>query len=339
MRRLTRQGDGRRLTHAEINRIRQTRGATALLFITDRCPVGCAHCSVDSRPDSPRITDFALFEQIVDQLCADPERTMIGISGGEPFVERRGLTLAARRIADAGKELVVYTSGVWGAAVDPPAWIHEVLDHCACVYLSTDAYHEAGTGPERFIGAARVIAGHGLPIVVQVVDQDGGPARAEELLRAAFGSDWPQYAELVPTQGLPHGRGAELFERAARVPGRRLGACELVISPVVRYDGRVTACCNETVLMGGGPAALRRDCTSGAEVGEAVAGFQRDPLYRAIGTVGGGALTQHPRFRELADRQFGDICGLCWAMTKRVVPAEDNPLLRAIELVGGGARE
>lgn len=326
-----------RLTHAEINRIRQTRGATALLFITDRCPVGCGHCSVDSRPDSPRITDFDLFEQIVDRLSADPVRTMIGVSGGEPFVERRGLTYAARRITEAGKDLVVYTSGVWGRAADPPRWIHEVLARCRCVYLSTDAYHEAGTGPERFTGAARAIAGHDLPIVVQVVDQGDALGRAEELLVQAFGAGWAQYAELVATQGLPHGRGAAIFERPQRVPGRALGACELVISPVIRYDGRVTACCNESVLMGGGPAALRRDCTSGEEVGHAVEEFQRNPLYRAMGTAGGGALTAHPRFTDLADREFADICGLCWAMTRRVVPEQDDLLLSAIDLVGRGA--
>ena len=48
---------------------------------------------------------------------------VVGISGGEPFVERRGLSLAARRITEEGKRLVVYTSGVWAKRPDPPAWI------------------------------------------------------------------------------------------------------------------------------------------------------------------------------------------------------------------------
>ena len=328
----------RRMTHAEVNRIRQTPGATVLLFITDNCPVGCGHCSVDSRPDSPRITDFTLFEQIVDRLCAEPALTTVGVSGGEPFVERRGLSLAARKFAEAGKDMVVYTSGIWGGAEDPPRWIHEVLDRCRCVYLSTDAYHEAGTGPDKFTRAARTIAGHDLPIVVQVVDQDGSVERAEDLLRGAFGDGWSQYAELVPTQGLPHGRGADHFQRTHRVPGRQLGLCELVVSPVVRYDGRVTACCNETVLMGGGPAALRRDCADGTQVAAALADFRQDPLYQALGTVGGGPLTRHPRFAELADRQFSDICGLCWAMTRISAPLDDDPLLRVLAFTGREAQ-
>ncbi|MFJ9900386.1 radical SAM protein [Streptomyces sp. NPDC091280] len=332
------QGQGRhvRLTHDEISRIRVTPGASCLLFITDRCPVGCAHCSVDSRADSPRITDFTLFEAIVERLCADPDRTMVGISGGEPFVERRGLTFATRRIAAAGKDVVVYTSGIWAAAPDPPRWIHDVLDRCVCVYLSTDAYHEAGTGPERFVNAARAIGDHQLPIVVQVVDKDGGPDRARQLLALAFGDSWPRHAEVVPTPGLSHGRGAQLFQPGTRHPGRAFGACDSVISPVVRYDGRVSVCCNESVIMGAGPALLRKQCHSGDEVGTAVDDFQQHPFYRALADAGAGPLTLHPKFRDLADRGFSDICGLCWAMARRVRPDEDDPLLRSIPLLAKG---
>lgn len=326
----------RRLTHDQVNEIRQTPGATVLLFITDRCPVGCAHCSVDSRPDSPRITDHALFAQITAELAADPQLTTVGISGGEPFVERRALTLAARSFADAGKDTVVYTSGVWAGTAHAPRWVHEVLDRCACIYLSTDSYHEAGTGPARFVNAARIIAEHQLPIVVQVVDEGGAVERAAGLLAEALGDDWARQAELIPTTGLAHGRGGDLFHHPARTAGRDLGRCDLVVSPVVRYDGRVTACCNETVLMGGGPAALRRDCADGAEVADAVAEFRRAPLFQALGAVGGGPLTRHPRFADLADRRFTDVCGLCWAMTRRSAPEEldHDPVLRTITLLG-----
>ena len=83
-----------RLTWQAIDDIRNERGRSTLLFITDRCPVGCAHCSVDSRRDSPTITDFELFGEIVEWLVAQ-DHDVIGTSGGEPFVERRGLSLAA----------------------------------------------------------------------------------------------------------------------------------------------------------------------------------------------------------------------------------------------------
>ncbi|MFE0170875.1 radical SAM protein [Streptomyces sp. NPDC059002] len=304
-------------THQEICAIRRRRGASVLLFLTDRCPVGCAHCSVDSRPDSPRITDFVLLESLVDRLAAMPELTMVGISGGEPFVERRGLTLAVRRLADAGKRVVIYTSGFWAASPRAPEWIDRLLPLTAAIYLSTDAHHVDGQGPERFVNAARVVARHSVPIVVQCVDEGDSLAATRASLTEALGPHWSRQAELIPTHGLPHGRGAALYAWQQRTPGRDFGPCDVVDATVVRYDGRVTACCNESVIMGAGPAALRRDAADGTEVEAAVREFHDDDFFRALGAVGPGVLTGLPQYRDLADREFSSICGLCWTMTKR----------------------
>ena len=324
----------RRLGWREIEDLRHERGRSTLLFITDRCPVGCAHCSVDSRRDSPTITDFALFEEIVEWLCSQERLEVVGISGGEPFVERRGLTLAARRITDAGKRLVVYTSGVWATRPRPPAWIAEVLDRSATVFLSTDAFHADGIDDAHYVNAARAVAAAEAWIVVQVIDHDGMVERARALLLEAFGQRWEDHAELRPTAPLTAGRGADVFTRTERVPGHAFAPCELVASPMVRYDGIVTACCNESVIMGRGPERLRRRARSRAEVHEAVTAFGADPLLRAIGGVGPGALTAHPRFADLAEQEFTSICDLCWKLCGRTAgDTEPDPLVEAIGTV------
>ena len=56
------------------------------------------------------------------------------------------------------------------------------------------------------------------------------------------------------------------------------------------------------MIMGWGPNALRRRATdressSAPRCNE----FQGDPLLRAIGAIGPGVLTAHPRFADLAD--------------------------------------
>jgi hypothetical protein len=321
----------RRLTHTDILQVRRTLEASVLLFLTDRCPVGCAHCSVDSRPSSPRITDFQLFAEIVDELCASPLISMVGISGGEPFVERQALALATQRLTDCGKRVVIYTSGFWATTPSPPPWTDAILECACCIYLSTDAYHDVRTGSRRFVNAAQVIAGHEVPIIVQVIDQDGMVERAQDLLAVSFGDSWQNYAEIVPTFGLPYGRGAEIYAWKQRVPGEAIGACDIVGSPVIRYDGRVTACCNESVLMGAGPQALRRDCTSGLEVSQAVAEFRNDPFCRALSTVGVGALTaRRPDLLDLADKQFTNICAACWMMAGRSRNTAHEPILVAM---------
>jgi len=330
---------GEPLRWREIEDIRHERGRSTLLFITDRCPVGCAHCSVDSRRDSPTITDFELFGEIVEWLVAQ-DHDVVGISGGEPFVERRGLSLAAQRITEEGKRLVVYTSGVWAKRPDPPAWIADVLGRCATVYLSTDAFHAEGVGDGHYVHAARAIQRAGAWIVVQVVDVDDMVERARELLRAAFGDAYEDYAEVVPTPPLTAGRGAGVFMRSKHQPGRDYGACSLVASPIIRYDGVVTACCNESVIMGFGPVALRRRASSREGLDAAMRAFRDDPMLRAIGGVGPGALTSHPRFADLADKPFTSICDVCWKLFDRTVAdIEPDPLVSAIAgvLVGPGA--
>ena len=323
-----------RLGWEELEEIRHTRGRSTLLFITDRCPVGCAHCSVDSRRDSPTITDFELFGEILDWLCEQPRLEVVGISGGEPFVERRGLTLAVRRIADAGKRVVIYTSGAWGTRPHPPAWIREVLARSSTVFLSTDAFHQEGVPDSTYVNAARAIAAADAWIVVQVIDTEPMVERARELLHTAFGEHFEDFVELRLTAPLTAGRGADVFTRTERTPGHAFAPCTMVASPMVRYDGLATACCNESVIMGFGPARLRRRASSQAEVAAAMDAFHADPMLRAIGGAGPGALTEHPRFADLAERDFTSICDLCWKMLDRVANDErPDPLIEAINTV------
>ncbi|MEA2217527.1 MAG: hypothetical protein QOJ35_153 [Solirubrobacteraceae bacterium] len=323
--------DPHRLTHADIDEIRRTRGRSTLLFITDRCPVGCAHCSVDSRRDSPTIADFELFGEILDWICAERAIEVVGISGGEPFVERRGLALASRRLADAGKRQVVYTSGVWASGARPLAWIREVLGRCSCVYLSTDAFHARQLADVRYVRAARAIADAGSWIVVQVLGIERMREQAERLLHDAFGPAWADHAELAITMPVTNGRGASVFTRAASIPGHAFGPCALATSPVLRYDGLVTGCCNESVIMDAGPQRLRRRARSGRELGEAVARFRADPLLEAIAGTGLGVLTEHPRFADLADARFAHNCDLCWKMLARSPDtARPEPLIEAV---------
>jgi len=338
----------RRLTFADLQDCRLERGTLALLFITDNCPVGCAHCSVDSRPDSPRIRDFALFEEIVDGLCALPQDRIIGISGGEPFVERRGLSLATERIAATGKKMIIYTSGFWGpdtgSGHSAPAWARKVIRRASAIFLSTDAYHEATVNERRFTGAARSVVEEGVWLVVQVMDGPGMVERAEGLLSEALGPAWFEHAEIAKAPPLDYGRARDLrdpwFAPRKKHPGSAHGVCPTANVQVIRYDGTATACCNEMVIMGAGPRRMRRSARTAAEVTGALDGLHDDPLFRAVGTVGPGVLTAHPRFQDLAGREFGSICELCWVMARRLPEdGSDDGLVNAIQLLAHRGKE
>jgi hypothetical protein len=308
------------LSAAELARVRQRHHESALLYLTDRCPVGCEHCSVAALP-ATRSLDLALLGRLLDGLCAVPGLRVVGISGGEPCVERRGLTLAVDRLRAAGREVVLYTSGVWAGGRAVPYWLDRVLRQAAHVVLSTDVFHLARLPGPRFVAAARAIRAAGAPLSVQVVRTDGAVAAARGLLREAFGPDWTGEAHLDVVPLLPYGRAAGTVPRPGAREGAWFGRCAVANSVTVRYDGMVVGCCNERILAGGGPAALRRSATTAAQTVTAIGQLGSDPHLRAVGRLGLGALTSLPGRADLATRRYADPCRLCWALVEREATA------------------
>ncbi|MFC3886127.1 radical SAM protein [Bacillus songklensis] len=322
------------MKYTEVESIRNTPGRSLLLFITDRCPVGCEHCSVDSRPGSPSIHDFELFESIVEGICCEKKLSMVGISGGEPFVERQGLTLAVNRLASAGKEIVLYTSGVWAKSIIP-RWIRDVIALANCVFLSTDAFHNKTVNDDQFVLAARTIVEEGAWLIVQVLNLPDMVARAEELLCRAFGKDYLEFAEINLISPLPYGRGKGIFTLGTNQDGHEFGPCRSLTAPVVRYDGTISACCNEQVIMGLGPNRLRKRCSSAIDLKKVLKDIGQDPILNVMSGLGVGTLTYHPMFSDLARQQFPSICQLCWAIQQDALPIGDRSdrLLTAISMI------
>ncbi|MDF5759101.1 hypothetical protein [Spongiactinospora sp. TRM90649] len=263
------------------------------------------------------MTDFGLFEAMLDGLCASPGLGVVAISGGEPFAERRALSLAARRITATGRLLVLYTSGVWGTSGDPPAWIGGVLRLASCVVLGGDAFHAARMPAPAFAGAVRAVVAAGAHLVCQVLDTPRERETAARALTEALGPGWSRVAEVRPVPLLPYGRAAHFLPPPPSAPGGSFGRCPIVDAPVVRYDGWVLGCCDENVVMGAGPPALRRRATTAAEVTAALAELRDDPLLTAFGRTGLGALTAAEPYRDLAGRPMRGICDLCGHLLAR----------------------
>jgi organic radical activating enzyme len=344
------------MNHDQIEMKRQTPGASVLLFITDRCPVACDHCSVNSSADSPMISDFSLFRRLVQGIALRPDVQVVGISGGEPFAERRGLSQACDLLTAQGKSIVVYTSGIWASpggrksapgikpGTEPgsitvgrvsharsPAWIQSVLKQCCTVYLSTDSFHQARASSAHFIHAARRIAEAGAWIVVQTLEA----ASTEQLLHDAFGDDYGEFAEIVELTPLRNGRGSQVFPLQQSHPARSLGTCALASTPVIRYDGWVSSCCNEDIIMGKGPARFRRQVETQQQLDALLASYLDDPLMRCVAKVGLGNLTEHPDLRHLTRQRYLNNCELCWKISDQypsLAPADR--LIQAIAELG-----
>ena len=199
-----------------------------------------------------------------------------------------------------------------------------MLERSTTVCLSTDAYHEPGVSDRVYVNAARAIAAADDWIVVQVVDTEPMVERAQELLHAAFGDEWPDHAELCRNPPLTHGRGAAVFTPHARAsPGHAYPPCTQLGSQTVRYDGLRHGLLQRERDHGLRP---RRACAAARARRTRSARRSRPStptrVLRAIGGPGPGALTAHPRFADLAEREFTSICDLCWTMLDRVADDE-----------------
>ncbi|ODS24517.1 hypothetical protein AB835_03505 [Candidatus Endobugula sertula] len=325
------------LKHDSLEVIRRQHGQSMLLFITDKCPVGCQHCSVDSRPDSPTIKDFSLFTEIVDWMKLQSRLEVIGISGGEPFVEKKGLIYAVEEFHKANKSIVIFTSGVWAKSLQTPKWIVSLLKKCNTIYLSTDAFHQDNITDACFMDAIKTIVNAGCWLVIQILKQDEiKPSyyHVQELLAKALGDHYTRFSEINLIKPLTNGRGKDIFPSVKQYYGRDLSSCSLVRNPMIRYDGQVSACCNEDVIMGKGPKQLRRYITSAKQITSAINDFQANPLLKSIGGVGIGALTLHPQFSDFTKQRFANNCTLCWRMLNRQTPSQPaDKLLNLISVM------
>lgn len=307
------------------------RGASLLLFITDRCPVACDHCSVDSRPNSPTISDFELFGELLRGICEQEKLKVVGISGGEPFSERRGLIQACEALSAHNKSIVIYTSGVWAKSQNTLPWISAVLAQCSTVYLSTDSFHQAKVSALQFQNAALQIAKAGAWIVVQTLEVE----HTTRMLKEVFGADAGSHAEVVPITPLRNGRGKQVFNLQTSLPGNAMGTCSLAVTPVVRYDGMLTSCCNEEIIMGHGPDRFRQQVNSTEELHNTLTRFKHDPIMRCVAQVGLGQLLMHPRLDPFNKQRYSNNCELCWEVMRvfPTVPSNDR-LIHAIAELG-----
>jgi len=321
------------LTLQELIEWRRVPGRTALLYLTDRCPVGCAHCSVDASGSSPRVADHMGLDHLVRELVASPDLRSVGISGGEPFVERRALTSAVGIITDAGKLVVPYTSAAWSRTV--PSWIRRVLERSAAVVLSTDTFHDAGVTQRQVRVAAEAIVNAGARLIVQVVDVGESVRRAVDLVVDCFGEASSDVADVhvVPLIGV--GRGADVLTVQRRHTVDQLPPCRAAASPVIAYDGRVTPCCNEALINGEGPVTLRPRIADAAELPHVVRAVTSAPLISMMRTAGPAAVASLPGFTDLAARSHRSLCDFCWQAHERstTLTDEEERVLRAAALI------
>jgi hypothetical protein len=303
----------RRFRQADFEARRWEPGRMMGIVLTDRCPVGCAHCSVSALMDDAGPEVNPRFLAQVRQLAALPDCDVVFITGGDPFVHLPELAAAVAALTAADKRVVVHTSGYWGADADVVQCARGLLERVSTVVFGVDLYHRKGVSDAALTGAMALAHELGCHVVAQVIvgpRQPDHKGYAQRMLAAALGDDWPAHAEIDEGPPLEQGRAATL-DRFRATPRAAL-RCEVVNRRMLRFDGEVTACCNEAVLQGAGPRALRRPIAAGGVQG-ALADLADDPLLRLVHALPTGAAYELvSSVAGVAPQPAAGTCDACW---------------------------
>lgn len=292
-----------------LNSLRKKPGASPILYLTDMCPVGCAHCSVDAKKGSSSIHDRLLLMEVIKGIANFPKCQIVAVTGGEPFAEREALETAVNFFKTKNKKAIIYTSGI-ALKHNMPNWVANVLDSVEGVVLSTDSFHLPSVPISNFIDAAcHCVERFGKVLIQMVKDQE--TEFIVKSLEIYFGGHFHEVVEIKYMPLTSMGR-AKLRETGPT--NTAASWCGYLNSPVVRYDGVVLACCNENIIRGFGPKRLRINCSSAEEITSALDRMLGDSLNHAIATVGPAFASKLKQHSHCHVGVNDPICDGCWKL-------------------------
>jgi hypothetical protein len=86
------------------------------VLVTDRCPVNCSHCILESRPDSGSDLDIDKFVAWVEHASPEIPIKSVCLTGGEPFFLYDLLIELCRRLSSLDLVVGVLTSAYWAVS-------------------------------------------------------------------------------------------------------------------------------------------------------------------------------------------------------------------------------
>ncbi|MFF4858774.1 radical SAM protein [Streptomyces rubiginosohelvolus] len=329
---------------AELVARRPFPAAGLLLGLTRRCPLSCAHCSTGSGLFTRQEPDGRQLERFVRSFTEENRPDVVMLTGGEPLLlpalAERLSTLA--RIAGSRTALL---SGMFFARSGalpgsrggasrgrrrrsiPPAILRAIrsVDHFSA---SLDVHHEREVPRADVFRALHLVREEGVAVSLHLTGTGGSDPYLADLTRAVekeFGGRVPCLVNEVR----PFGRAAS-WARAARTgpDPEAASPCSMAAWPVVAFDGRVVACCNQdTVDRRPVPPHLDLGHIAEDDWGTVRRRALESPVLRMLRTVG----PTHLAARYGSGPRPGSYCDGCRAL------GGDEAVAAGAQAVAGGA--
>ncbi|WNF27131.1 radical SAM protein [Streptomyces sp. C11-1] len=330
---------------AELVARRPFPAAGLLLGLTRRCPLSCAHCSTESGPFTRQEPDSGQLECFVASFTQENRPDVVMLTGGEPLL-LPGLAERLSTLARAAGSRTALLSGMFfarsggrpngrrtgqragrRAGAIPPAILRAIrsVDHFSA---SLDVHHEREVPRADVFRALHLIRDEGVAVSLHLTGTGGSDPYLADITQAVQGEFGGSVPCLV-NEVRPFGRAAA-WARAAR-PGpdpASASPCSMAAWPVVAFDGRVLACCNQdTVDRRPVPAHLDLGHIADDDWGTVRRRALESPVLRMLRTVGPAHLAA--RYGSGAAR--GSYCDGCRAL------GGDEAVAAGARAVAGGA--
>ncbi|WP_098027275.1 radical SAM protein [Streptomyces sp. st115] len=344
---------------AELVARRPFPAAGLLIGLTRRCPLRCAHCSTGSDLFTRQEPDGGQLERFVGSFTEENRPDVVMLTGGEPLLlpalAERLSTLARRagsrtallsgmffarsgsgrsgsaragsiRDGSTGRRRSGRYGGRRGAAI-PPAILRAIrsVDHFSA---SLDVHHEREVPRADVFRALHRIREEGVAVSLHLTGTGAADPYLAGLTRAVeeeFGGQVPCLVNEVR----PFGRAASWARPARSGPDPAAASpCSMAAWPVVAFDGRVLACCNQdTVDRRPVPAHLDLGHIGADDWATVRRRALESPVLRMLRTVG----PTHLAARYGSGPPAGSYCDGCRAL------GGDEAAMAGAHAVAGGA--
>ncbi len=305
---------------AELVARRPFPAAGLLLGLTRRCPLRCAHCSTGSDLLTREEPDGGQLERFVDSFTEENRPDVVLLTGGEPLL----LPALAERLSTLARgagSRTALLSGMffarggsrragWRGETIPPAILRAIrsLDHFSA---SLDIHHEREVPRADVFRALHRVRDEGVAVSLHLTGTGASDPYLADLTRAVqreFGGRVPCLVNEVR----PFGRAAAWAGPARTGPDPAAAApCSMAAWPVVAFDGRVLACCNQdTVDRRPAPAHLDLGHIGADDWATVRRRALESPVLRMVRTVG----PTHLAARYGSGPPAGSYCDGCRAL-------------------------
>jgi hypothetical protein len=219
--------------------------------LTLRCPLSCAHCIVESGPHRKEEVKTEQAVKWLEAIGRYGKVKMVALTGGEPFLNRerlRPLLTVARRYA---LKIDIVTSCSWATSLDRAVQVLRDLPPITNLSLSADKYHLRFVPLTQVKHAAQAALSLGIGVGAFIClesEEDDFLALFREVLGEELYAQIRVLARYVHLAGRA-AWSAEIASKVKRVPLPQLTSegCAAAAVPVILPDGRVMACCGDTM--------------------------------------------------------------------------------------------